>query len=321
VNVLIFPFRRTAGLALLALLWGASPQDGGAQTPSPSDSTRWRNTSEATALFSGGNSQQSSLGFRNALRRRNAAGELRVDLSTVRTDATRTRRFAVGDTSVFRVNEERITERTAERWSAQARYDRNLRPTLFLYGSSGWERNVLAGFRSRAVLSGGAGARLGDPHPWSLKWGAGLTYTFEDEVVSKSDRRKRFGGIRSTLDFERHLGPTLLELAWVADLNAQDWRSARGDLAQSVSAALSDRLALKTTLQLQLDNSPPLQRIPLQAPTGEPLGAEVLVPLKKYDPTLSVALVFALGSGRDALSEFRNPRSRPESPALLQPLP
>ncbi|MEX0843561.1 MAG: hypothetical protein WD120_04370, partial [Gemmatimonadota bacterium] len=61
-----------------------------------------------------------------------------------------------------------------------------------------------------------------------------------------------------------------------------------------ISTALSDRLALKTTLQLLLNNDPPLESLPLVAPDGTPLGEQVRVPLGKMDHTISMALVITM---------------------------
>jgi putative salt-induced outer membrane protein YdiY len=272
------------GLALLPLT-AAAQEDG----------VRWRNTSEVSFLVNDGNAVQRSLGLRNSLRRASPTGELRFDMATLRTDATRIERRAVGNLDGFQVEEERETERTAERWSAQGRYDRNLNRILFAYGSTGWERNTFAGFNSRTILSSGAGARMGREDVWEFKVGAGLTYTFQDDVDPDPDGLDRFAGLRSTLDYEHRISAsTQLEVAWVVDANAQEWNDVRGDLSQSVATSLTDRLALKTTFQLLLDNDPPLQRVPLLDPTGSDTGSTVLVPLRKRDQVISVALVLTL---------------------------
>ncbi len=272
------------GLALLPLT-AAAQEDG----------VRWRNTSEVSFLVNDGNAVQRSLGLRNSLRRASPTGELRFDMATLRTDATRIERRAVGSLDGFQVEEERETERTAERWSAQGRYDRNLNRILFAYGSTGWERNTFAGFNSRTILSSGAGARMGREDVWEFKVGAGLTYTFQDDVDPDPDGLDRFAGLRSTLDYEHRISAsTQLEVAWVVDANAQEWNDVRGDLSQSVATSLTDRLALKTTFQLLLDNDPPLQRVPLLDPTGSDTGSTVLVPLRKRDHVISVALVLTL---------------------------
>jgi hypothetical protein len=242
-----------------------------------------------------GNAVQRSLGLRNSLRRASPTGELRFDMATLRTDATRIERRAVGSLDGFLVEEERETERTAERWSAQGRYDRNLNRILFAYGSTGWERNTFAGFNSRTILSSGAGARMGREDVWEFKVGAGLTYTFQDDVDPDPDGLDRFAGSGApwTTSTASPPPPSWRWPGWWTPTPRSGTTSA-GDLSQSVATSLTDRLALKTTFQLLLDNDPPLQRVPLLDPTGSDTGSTVLVPLRKRDQVISVALVLTL---------------------------
>ncbi len=278
--------------ATMALLATANPilaQDAGADA-----GPTWGNQTEFSFLATGGNAAASTLGLRNVLRRVSPTGELRFDVGSIRTDATRVQRRAVGTPGSFQVEEDRNTERTAERYAAQARYDRNLSERTFAYGSSGWERNTFAGFDSRTVLALGGGTRFERPERSETKVGAALTYTFQDDVDPDPTRPDRFAGLRGTLDHAHRLGTgTELALKWVVDANAREWNDVRGDLSQSVSAALTDRLALKTTLQFLLDNDPPSQRVPLFT-GGVDSGETVLTPLGKVDRSLSIALVVTL---------------------------
>lgn len=255
----------------------------------------WRNTTEFTLVLTGGNSESSTLGLRNSLRRAADNGEFRLNAATLRTEATRIERVAVETAGGFDVREESDTERTAERYSVGARYDRTISESSFGYVSSDWSRNTFAGFDSRTILSGGAGLKRTRPDRYETKLGAGLTYTFQSDVTPDPDRSDSFAGLRMTLDHVQQLTTgTSFELAWVVDANAQEWDDVRGDLRQSITAALSDRLALKTTLELAVDNDPPLESLRLQTADGQDTGQTVLSPLRRVDRNLSVALVVTL---------------------------
>ncbi len=286
------PLRPGHTLLLGAAFLVAAPPALLAQEDSPSP---WRNQSEFSLVATGGNASTSTVGLRNTLRRALERGELRFDVGALRTDAARIERRAIGTESSFEVEKESRTERTAERYTAQGRFDLNLSERTFAYTSTGWERNTFAGFNSRTVTALGAGTRWQRPEAWELKVGAALTYTFQDDVDPDPTRPDRFAGLRGTLDHQHSLTTgTRLELKWVVDANAREWNDVRGDLSQSVSASLSDRLALKTTLQFLVDNDPPLRRVPLFTPGGEDTGSTVLTPLRKVDRSLSVALVVTL---------------------------
>ena len=282
-------------LMILALPSVLGAQEGGNGGSDDDNPVRWRNSAELSYLVSGGNSAASTLGLRTALRRDARRGDLRVDGSMLRTRSTRLNRYAVGTIDNFQVHTDRETERTAERYSAEARYDLNLGERAFATGSTGWQRNTFAGFRGRTIMALGGGTRWSSGDAWELKLGASLTYTFQTDVDPDPDRENRFGGVRLTLDHERALTPgTDLELKWVVDANAEDTQDVRGELSQAVSASLTTRLSLKTTLQFLVDNDPPLIRVPLQDGAGEETGETVRVPLRKVDRILSVALVITL---------------------------
>lgn len=295
---------RTLGRGLLLLLvsFPCVTSDLAAQNQPQDDEeareereVEWRNTSEVSYLVSGGNSAVSTLGLRNTLRRRSSAGDLRADVVLLRTDAVRVDRYAVGSVNDFRLEEDRETERTTERYTAEARYDLNLGSRAFATASLGWQRNTFAGFRGRTIAGVGAGHRWMREDRWELKLGAGLTYTFQSDVDPDPEDRDRFGGVRLTADFAHDLtASTSLEIKWVVDANAEDRQDVRGELSQSVTAALTDRLALKTTLELLVDNEPPMVRVPLLLPDGTDTGETVRVPLDRVDRVLSVAVVISL---------------------------
>jgi len=257
------------------------------------DEIRWRNSAELTYLVSGGNSAASTLGLRSSFRRTAPTGELRLDVSGLRTDATRTSRTAVGDSpDDFRVERTRTQERSAERYAMRSRYDRNLAEHFFAFGGLAWERNVFAGFNHRTVAVTGAGNQWGRDDAWVLKIGYGLTYTLQRDVTPDPERDEGFAGLQVTLDHGRQLTEgTAVEVNWVVDGNAQELSDLRAELVQSVTAALTSRLALKTSLRLKVDNDPPLESIPLVTQGGEDTGERVLTPLRKVDHDLSVALV------------------------------
>lgn len=271
---------------------------GGLLAQAPEDEgPEWRNTSELSFLMTGGNSVASTLGVRNTLRRTHGTSQFRLDIRGLRTDATRLERFAVGTSpDDFRVEEDRDRERTAERYAVEGRYDRELGEAFFLFGGLGWSRNTFAGYNHRTVVSAGAGSRWSRPDAWEVKVGYGLTYTVQRDVTPDPDRADAFAGLRATLDYEHALSSNAeFALNWVVDGNAQEFSDVRGDLTQSVSASLTDRLSLKTTLQFLVDYDPPVESLELLAPTtGDPTGETVLVPLGRVDHSLSVALVVTL---------------------------
>jgi len=281
-------------LALLAFGVGV-PGDLAAQDGDGPDGPRWRNAAEITFLVDGGNSEASSLGLRNTLRRTGSRTQLRVEATALRTDATRITRRAVGTPEDFRVEVDRDTERSAERYALRTRFDRTLGARTFAFSGVGWERNTFAGFNHRTVASTGAGTRWGDGDDWELKLGAGLTYTVRRDVTQDPDRERDFAGLQVTMDYNHQLGQeTEVEFRWVVDGNAEEFSEVRGDLVQALSTSLTSRLALKTTLQVLLDNDPPSESVPLFSPGEAESDETVRTPLRRMSYGLSVALVITM---------------------------
>lgn len=256
----------------------------------------WTNASELQFLISGGNGGASTLGFRNTLRWVGEASQVRFDVSSLRTDATTIERFAEGSPDDFAVREESETERTAERYSAEGRYDRDISERFFLFGGLGWKRDTFAGFESRVVAALGAGNQWGPGEDdWLAKLGYGVTYTTEEDVTPNPDVSNSFAGARVTLEYLNVLTESMtVDLRWVIDENLDNTDDLRGDFVQSVTTALGSRLSLKTTLQLLWDNDPPLDSAPLVGIDGEPTGEDVLVPFETLDHNLTIALVLTL---------------------------
>ena len=68
----------------------------------------------------------------------------------------------------------------------------------------------------------------------------------------------------------------------------------RADWVNSLSVAMSDRLALKTSLQLLFDNKPSLLSLPLVDGGGSPTGTTVFTPSDQVDSVVTLTLVIKL---------------------------
>ncbi len=64
-------------------------------------------------------------------------------------------------------------------------------------------------------------------------------------------------------------------------------------MINSLAVSMSERLALKVSLQLLYDNLPSRRRVTLVGTDGTPTGGTVLVPLDELDTVFNVALVIS----------------------------
>ncbi len=245
----------------------------------------WKNVAELTMVHAAGNATASTFGFKNTFDYRWAASAFQLSAGGVRARAGTVTRTATGTPDDFTVTKSTETTTTAENYFLRSRLDRTVSDALFLFGSVGWERNTFAGVQNRYTLVAGGGRTWFDEETRRFKTDLGLTYTFQDDVVENPDVASSFGGLRASYDYFRRLTETTdYGSVLVADLNLQDTEDVRLNWTNSLTVAISARLALKTSYQILFDNRPALVSVPLGDGT-------VLTPLGKVDSVFSVAVV------------------------------
>jgi putative salt-induced outer membrane protein YdiY len=259
----------------------ASPLSAQDEPPPPG----WYDKAEVTFVMTSGNSTSSTLGLKNTLDRRWERALLRLSAGAIRAESGVTTRTATGTVDDFQVVRTTTTQKTAERYFVEGRYDRDVTESAFLFGGAGWDRNTFAGIQNRYAFIAGVGEAWIDREARRLKTDLGLTYTIQDDVVEDPRAQDSFGGLRANLEFFQTLTPTTdFQSVLVVDQNLKDSPDRRADWTNSVAVAVSDNLALKTSVQILYDNQPALVSVPL--------GDErVNVPLQKSDRTFTVALV------------------------------
>jgi len=249
------------------------------------DASRWRNVAELTFVLTAGNASSSTFGLKNTTEHQGAAYGLAISLGGVRTESGTTTRVATGTPEDFQVSETTDHEVTAESYFAKARLDRSLGESAFAFGGAGWDRNTFAGIQNRYGLVVGGGRSWFEEEDRRLKTDLGMTFTIQEDVQESPDGDDSFLGLRGSLDFLHGVsGTTDLASVLIVDQNLNSTDDLRADWTNSLAVAMSERLALKTSLQVLFDNRPALTAVPL----GE---EEVLVELGKVDTVFSVAVV------------------------------
>lgn len=279
----------TVSLALTVLVTA------GVGTASAQDDEKelgWSDTAELTAVITGGNSEASTLGFKNELTRAWESSDLAVGVGALRAESTVFTRTAVGvSPASFQVTKDSVTALTAESYYARGQYDRELNARTFWYAGTGWERNTFAGVQNRYSWGGGVGNTWVDDDQSTFKTGYGVTYTLQEDVV-ETDGNDTFGGLRLSYDYRRQLtASTEFTSLLVADENLKDTEDFRADLINAVAVSMSSQLALKVSWQLPYDNLPSLVGIPLTALGGGPIADIVFAELDSVDNLLTFALV------------------------------
>jgi hypothetical protein len=255
----------------------------------------WAFTGKLTAVFSGGNSEASTFGLANTFGFRQDNYEFRFESGAVRTDSGIKERRAVGTDSVFDIEEETIWEKTAEAYYARARYDRNLSGDLLVFVGTDWLRNTFSGIDSRFLVALGAGKTWADTDDFTFKTDIGLTYTFQNDVVTNPFVKTNFPGVRASWNLRRRFTEsTRIQSDLIADLNIDETDDLRLDFKNALSISINSKFAFEPSLQLAWRNLPALKEVDLFEPDGTPTGRSVRTRLKKLDTFFNVALVVTL---------------------------
>jgi hypothetical protein len=253
------------------------------------DDWTWGDVAELSVVWTGGNSSSSTLGAKNTVTGGGGKAKFNVEIGGIRTESSTKTRLANGTTATFTVVETNVTQLTAESYFARSRGDYALGGKSLFFGGAGWERNTFAGIENRFTLVSGLGIQWTTGDDFSFRTDFGGTYTIQDNVAVGPT--SRFGGLRFTWDLSRRITDnTAFDSRLIVDENLKTTADIRADFTNSLSVSMSERLALKTSLQLLVDNLPSFVDVPLVT-GGTPTGTRVPAPLKKVDSVFTIALV------------------------------
>jgi putative salt-induced outer membrane protein YdiY len=252
----------------------------------------WSDKAELSYVMTAGNSEGSTLGLKNELKRTWADALFTLRASAVRAESTTFFRTAVGTPDSFVLIEDEESNLTAENYLLAGRYDQEITERFFWYGGAGWDRNRFAGIQNRYVAEGGVGNVWVDTDTVKFKTSYALTYTDQEDVVEVPDSDGGFLGLRLGWDYLHQFGAnTTYTNVLVVDDNLDETSDWRADMTNSVAVAMNKRLALKATLQWLYDNQPSFTAVPLVDGLGVPTGASALVELDELDTVFTTSLV------------------------------
>jgi putative salt-induced outer membrane protein YdiY len=250
----------------------------------------WSDSAELAYVLTAGNSETSTLGFKNTLKREWERALFSSRIAAVRAQTTTvTDIFAEGTEDNFVVIEEKNTETTAENYFIDARYDRKVSDRFFWYGLGSWFRNTFAGIQNRYVGAAGVGNIWYDREDLKFSTDYGATITKQEDVNPVDGVDDTFPGLRLHWDYLNKWGKvTTYENELNLDFNLDETSDWRGAMVNSLAVAMSERLALKIGLTWLYQNEPATQEVRLIGPSEV---QTVDVPYDKLDTIFTTSLV------------------------------
>lgn len=255
----------------------------------------WTNKTELAYVLTAGNSESSTLGFKNDFQRVWDKNTLTVKAGAIRVESTKFSRTALNDPGGVVVVTDEVTETTAENYFLNGRYERKLSDRFFWFVGAGWNRDRFAGIEDRYIGEAGAGNQWVDTDAMKWKTYYAATYTDETDVARDPVTGEPFGdsfaGARLGSDFVWKFTATA-EYQNITDYyyNFDDSNDWRGDMLNSLSVAMNKVLALKASLLWKYRNQPSFEEVTLLNPApGGPFVA--LYELDELDTIFTTSLV------------------------------
>jgi len=270
----------------------AAAQDAPAEPKLP----RWNDTAELGWVATSGNSESSSIGFKDTLTRTGKDDLFELKLGGIKVKSTTTTVYAVGTADA--VFEDKVTDTTAENYFLTGRYDRNITPKFFWFAGAGWDRNIPAGIQNRYVGFAGVGNNwfAGDRRKWRTDYS--VTGTKQDNVVDDPTFNDTFIGVRVTSTFLQKFGAAdngSYGNDTIVDENLDETSDWRVNMTNWMSLTMTSHLALKVSLQWLYDNLPSLEQINIYDLQPSDPAAVVIgttdVPVDDLDSIFTTALV------------------------------
>ena len=180
-------------------------------------------------------------------------------------------------------------EVATENYYARLRYDREITERFFWFVLGGWDRNRPAGIENRYAGGAGVGNIWIDRDKVSFRTDYGLTYTSQENTVPPD---QDFAGARGSWAYKNQLTETtIFTNDLIIDLNLDETDDLRADMISGVQVAMTDKIALKVSLQWLYDAQPSFEDVVVFDEATDAQIGTVPVELEELDSILSASVV------------------------------
>lgn len=285
--------KRKIILTLLLLVWLLPCLVFSEEQKAPEQS--WKDSAELSIVQTGGNSESLTIGFKNLYEYKWTNALFTFKAGAIRAENTTFTRYVLETTGD--VIEEETTEKTAENYYLNGKYDRKISKNFFWYGGAGWNRNEFAGIENRYYVSGGVGNIWWDTEKRKFKTDYGVQYTKENPVFEPPNFDDAYAAARLSYNYFQKIFQASSfnqDFEWITNL--EETSDFRASLLNSLTTALNSHISLKVGLDLFFDNEPAFEEIPevnidpatmARIPTGNTFPYE----LDELDYLFTTALV------------------------------
>jgi hypothetical protein len=265
---------RLSILFALASLWlpirAAEPKSEPSTSPAAARKLGWFNATDLSIVYTEGNSSARSYGFDNTLRAVWERSRFKFRIDWVRADTSDDPYLLVQPGLTFLPGETLDDPPTTEerppakldfeKFLVESEYGREISRRVFWSVGGSWDRNEDAGILGRFIAFGSIGNLWYDLDDFRWTTTYGLSYTDRNETEPDPQKEEKFGGVRLASNFRMKIGDVTTftnDAAGIVSL--ADTGDYTLDIASAISVSMSKRLALKVSLQWQVNSEPALE--------------------------------------------------------------
>jgi len=224
----------------------------------------WSNVTDLSLVVTEGNSSTETFGFKNRLRRNWERSRGLLRLEAVRSNTADDQYALVEDLDnpddFIIVTPGKTLD--VEKYLVLGRYDRDISERFFWNVGASWDRNLDAGIVNRYTGWAGVGNIWWDRDDLAFSTDYGLSYTDREEEVPDPDKDDRFAGVRFGWDYLNAWGKlTTFTNEWNVNSNISQFSDWSSDMTSAITVAMSEKIALRVSLQWLFNNKPALEEI------------------------------------------------------------
>ena len=258
-----------------------------AEPPQAPNKLGWFNATELSVIYTAGNSDTQTYGFKDTLRRDWPTAHFKIKADYLRSDTADDKYLQVDPGITFLPGErppdppltliEPPVEPDVEKIFVEGLYAREITESFFWSAGASWDRNEDAGILNRYIGFGTVGNRWFRRDDFSWNTSYGLSYTDRHEEHTEPGRQEQFAGLRLGSELRMKMGTiTSFSSEFTGNMSFADADDYTLDITSSVAVAMSKHVSLKVSLQYLFNNLPALEDVDvialvvLEDPDGVP---------------------------------------------------
>ncbi len=262
------------------------------------DENKWGNDTELSWVVTRGNSDTFTLGFKNVFQKwwgaeKNSRFQLKLEgtnsdkaddrfvVATLDPNEPINPAVPCNSTGTNCTTIEPPVEDSIERYLVEGRYDRKFSQRRLWHAGASWDRNLTdgSGIKHRYIGFAGIGNIWWKSDDLTFTTTYSLSYTDREETTPDPLKEDQFAGLRFDWSYLNKWGKSVTySNTWTINASLKDSADYNFDMINGISVAMTEKIALKVSLQWLYNNEPPLDTVDLECANPNPNDPRQTIP-------------------------------------------